>query len=184
MLELVLRTLADTVPLATLSRGYGRKTTSIHEVGSNDDAERSGDEPVQVRTNFPAVRVFVGADRVRAIEQVQREVPDVKVVVLDDALQHRRLNAGLNILLTTAPRGKEDSFIPFSAAEGSCAQKLLRCLVGLAGVALLYFGLKQLFPDTGDSAPLFRFIRYGLVGFWTTYAAPRLFCKLTLCGSR
>ncbi len=84
------------------------------------------------------------------------------------------------ILLTTAPRGKEDSFIPFSAAEGTCAQKLLRCLVGLAGVTLLYFGLKQLFPDTGDSAPLFRFMRYGLVGFWTTYAAPRLFQKLTL----
>ena len=113
MLELVLRTLADTVPLATLSRGYGRKTTSIHEVGSNDDAERSGDEPVQVRTNFPAVRVFVGADRVRAIEQVQREVPDVKVVVLDDALQHRRLNAGLNILLTTAQRPYcDDALIP------------------------------------------------------------------------
>ncbi|MBL7951318.1 MAG: tetraacyldisaccharide 4'-kinase [Flavobacteriales bacterium] len=113
MMELVLRTLDGTSPLATLSRGYGRKTTSIHEVRSDDAAERSGDEPLQVKTNFPAVRVFVGADRVKAIEQIQGEVPGVKAVVLDDALQHRRLNAGLNILLTTAQRPFcDDALIP------------------------------------------------------------------------
>jgi len=50
------------------------------------------------------VRVFVGADRVKAIARIQREVPGVKAVVLDDALQHRRLDASLNILLTTAQR--------------------------------------------------------------------------------
>jgi len=104
MLELVLRTLEGTGTLATLSRGYGRKTTSIHEVVGNDPAERSGDEPLQVKTKFPAVRVFVGADRVKAIARIQREVPGVKAVVLDDALQHRRLDASLNILLTTAQR--------------------------------------------------------------------------------
>lgn len=113
MMELVLRTLADTAPLATLSRGYGRKTTTIHEVRSDDAAEQSGDEPLQVKTNFPAVYVFVGADRVKAIEHIQREVPGVKAVVLDDALQHRRLNAGLNILLTTAQRPYcDDALIP------------------------------------------------------------------------
>lgn len=113
MMELVLRTLKGTAPLATLSRGYGRKTTSIHEVRMEDPAERSGDEPLQVRTNFPAVRVFVGADRVKAIERIQREVSEVKAIVLDDALQHRRLNAGLNILLTTAQRPYcDDALIP------------------------------------------------------------------------
>lgn len=113
MMELVLRTLEGSTPLTTLSRGYGRKTTSIHEVRPDDSAERSGDEPLQVKTNFPAVRVFVGADRVKAIEQIQRDVPEVKAVVLDDALQHRRLNAGLNILLTTAQRPYcDDVLIP------------------------------------------------------------------------
>lgn len=113
MMELVLRTLEGTTPLATLSRGYGRGTTTIHEVQSDDAAERSGDEPLQVKTNFPAVRVYVGADRVKAIEQIQREVPEVKAIVLDDALQHRRLNAGLNILLTTAQRPySDDALIP------------------------------------------------------------------------
>ncbi len=113
MMELVLRTLEGTTPLATLSRGYGRKTTSIHEVKDTDDAEHSGDEPLQVKMKFPAVRVFVGADRLKAIERIQHEVPDVKAVVLDDALQHRRLNAGLNILLTTWQKPYcDDALIP------------------------------------------------------------------------
>ena len=104
MLELVLRTLHGIAPLATLSRGYGRKGTDIHEVQAADTAERSGDEPLQVKGKFDEVRVFVGADRVRAIERIQQLVPQVKAVILDDAFQHRRLKAGLNILLTTYQR--------------------------------------------------------------------------------
>jgi tetraacyldisaccharide 4'-kinase len=104
MLELVLRTLEGNAPVATLSRGYGRTGSDTHEVQATDTAERSGDEPLQVKRKFPEARVFVGADRVAAIELIQREVPDVKAVVLDDALQHRPLDAGLNILLTTWQR--------------------------------------------------------------------------------
>ena len=103
MLELVLRTI-DEGPIATLSRGYGRTSTSIHEVRAVDSSERSGDEPLQVKQKFPEARVFVGADRVKAIGVIQQEVPGVKVVVLDDGLQHRRLKAGLNMLLTTFQR--------------------------------------------------------------------------------
>ena len=113
MMELVLRTLEDAAPIATLSRGYGRSTHSIHEVHAEDDAARSGDEPVQVKRKFPSVRVFVGADRVRGIARIQAEVPQLNAVVLDDALQHRRLNADLNILLTTAQRPYcDDALIP------------------------------------------------------------------------
>ncbi|HQW05784.1 MAG TPA: tetraacyldisaccharide 4'-kinase [Flavobacteriales bacterium] len=101
MLEAILRILAEISPVATLSRGYGRTGNDIHEVHVEDLALQSGDEPVQIKRKFPLVRVFVGADRVRAIDRIQREVPDAKVVVLDDAFQHRRLDAGLNILLTT-----------------------------------------------------------------------------------
>lgn len=104
MLELVLRLLTGTTSLATLSRGYGRRGSDFHEVRPDDSAEHSGDEPVQVKRKFPHVRVFVGADRVAAIEGIQSALHDVRAVVLDDALQHRRLDAGLNILLTTWQR--------------------------------------------------------------------------------
>ncbi|MEZ4757097.1 MAG: tetraacyldisaccharide 4'-kinase [Flavobacteriales bacterium] len=113
MLELILRTLDQQSPLATLSRGYGRRGTDLHEVQPTDDAVRSGDEPVQVKRNFPAVRVFVGADRVAAIAAIQHAIPDLKAVVLDDALQHRALDAGLNILLTTWQRPFcDDALVP------------------------------------------------------------------------
>lgn len=113
MMELVLRTLESTTPLATLSRGYGRKTTTIHEVQATDTAQHSGDEPLQVKHNFPAARVFVGADRVKAIGVIQRAVPDAKAVILDDALQHRKIDAGLNILLTTFQKPYcDDALIP------------------------------------------------------------------------
>jgi len=104
MLEQVLRTLADNGPVATLSRGYGRKSKGFREVLPTDTFQHAGDEPIQVKRKFPHARVFVGADRVGAMERIQREIPGVKAVVLDDALQHRRLNAGLNILLTTWQR--------------------------------------------------------------------------------
>ncbi len=113
MLELVLRTLDGISPLATLSRGYGREGTDIHEVHVEDNAHYSGDEPLQVKRKFPAVRVFVGADRVKAIAHIGQQVPGVRAVVLDDALQHRALDAGLNILLTTWQRPWcDDALIP------------------------------------------------------------------------
>ncbi len=113
MLELVLRMLRGTTPIATLSRGYGRVGGDIHEVRAGDTAERSGDEPVQVKLKFPEAHVFVGADRIEAIDQIQREVPGVKAVVLDDALQHRQLDAGLMILLTTWQRPWcDDALLP------------------------------------------------------------------------
>lgn len=113
MMELVLRNLVGIAPIATLSRGYGRKTTTIHEVTLDDDAARSGDEPLQVKHNFPEARVFVGADRVKAIDVIRSQVPEVKAIVLDDALQHRPLDAGLNILLTTFQRPyADDALLP------------------------------------------------------------------------
>lgn len=113
LLELVLRTLDGIHTIATLSRGYGRKGIDIHEVEPDDTAEKSGDEPLQVKRKFPDVRVFVGADRVKAIEHIQAHVATLKAVVLDDALQHRRLNAGLNILLSTWARPYcDDALVP------------------------------------------------------------------------
>ena len=66
-----------------------------------------------MKRKFPGVRVFVGADRVKAIEHIQQQVPEIKAVLLDDALQHRKLDAGLNILLTTWARPYcDDALVP------------------------------------------------------------------------
>lgn len=102
--ELVLDLLADLGPLATLSRGYGRDGNTSREVHREDDAGLVGDEPLMVKRKHPAVRVFVSADRVAGIGAIIRTAPEVRAVILDDAFQHRKLKAGLNIVLTTWQR--------------------------------------------------------------------------------
>lgn len=67
----------------------------------------------------------------------------------------------------------------FNAKSGSIPQKIIRTLIGLAVVAALYYGLKLVFPGE-DSAQYqaFRFIRYALVGFFTSFVLPKLFILL------
>lgn len=72
----------------------------------------------------------------------------------------------------------------FDAGSGTLAKKAARMVVGLAGVALIYFGVKLAAPKAGqDLYALFRFLRYGLVGAWVSFGAPWLFLRLGLAGS-
>jgi membrane-associated phospholipid phosphatase len=67
------------------------------------------------------------------------------------------------------------------SARGTWPRKALRLLAGLGGIALLYFGLKAVFPKEGQPQyALFRFLRYGFIGFWGSYGAPWTFLKLKL----
>jgi len=67
------------------------------------------------------------------------------------------------------------------SAEGPIWQRVVRFVVGGIGVALIYYGLKMVFPDHGEALYLpFRFVRYVLVGLWAGVAAPWLFVRLRL----
>lgn len=69
----------------------------------------------------------------------------------------------------------------FSAASGTIFQKVLRILLGFVIIAAVYYGLKLVFPGKESQLyKLFRFIRYGLVGFVATFLAPKLFVLLKL----
>jgi tetraacyldisaccharide 4'-kinase len=109
--RLVVETLRGEGAIATLSRGYGGRVGQAGEVKEESAVSDVGDEPLMLKRALPWLRVFVGADRVKAIEEIQRMIPDVKAVVLDDAFQHRRLNAGLNVLLTTWGRPFSDDVL-------------------------------------------------------------------------
>ena len=68
----------------------------------------------------------------------------------------------------------------FLAKEGGW-KRLVRLLVGIIGLFVLYFGLGQLFPDNSDFLSyLLRFVRYTLIGLWTSWWGPSLFEKLNL----
>ena len=87
--------------VATLSRGYKRKTKGYILADAQSDAQQIGDEPRQMKGKFPDIRVAVDEDRRRGIRELLRlEKPQVDVILLDDAFQHRYVKAGMNILLT------------------------------------------------------------------------------------
>jgi tetraacyldisaccharide 4'-kinase len=100
MVEYLIRLLQDDFNVATLSRGYKRKTKGFAIADSTTTALEIGDEPMQFHNKFPAVTVAVGEERLVAIPDILHYRPDTKVIILDDAFQHRPVKAGLNIVLT------------------------------------------------------------------------------------
>jgi tetraacyldisaccharide 4'-kinase len=101
MTEYLIRLLKDHYHTATLSRGYKRKTKGFAIAGVNTSAIDIGDEPMQFHRKFPEVTVAVGEERLIAIPQLLHDRPETEVIILDDAFQHRAVQAGLNILLTS-----------------------------------------------------------------------------------
>jgi tetraacyldisaccharide 4'-kinase len=100
MVEYLVRHLKNIYKVATLSRGYKRKTIGYALATHQTTAIDIGDEPMQFHRKFPDVPVAVGEQRVLAIPQLLHDRPDTEVIILDDAFQHRAIKAGFNILLT------------------------------------------------------------------------------------
>lgn len=102
MIEYIIKLLKTDNKLATLSRGYKRKTKDFQLADEHATAETLGDEPFQFYNKFKDdILVTVDSDRRNGIENLQKHsnVPDI--ILLDDAFQHRSVKAGFNILLTT-----------------------------------------------------------------------------------
>lgn len=86
--------------IAVVSRGYGRTTNGFRYVNPNDFATEVGDEPLQIKQKFVTTVVAVCEERVTAIEKVLKEHPEINLILLDDAFQHRYVRPSINILLT------------------------------------------------------------------------------------
>lgn len=99
MIEYLIRLLHTQYKVATLSRGYRRKTTGFVLADATVTAEMLGDEPLQFYKKFNQLVVAVDADRQNGIAELEkREQPDL--ILLDDAYQHRKVRAGFYVLLT------------------------------------------------------------------------------------
>ncbi|MEN0005978.1 MAG: tetraacyldisaccharide 4'-kinase [Bacteroidota bacterium] len=99
-IEYLIRLLKDYLTIATLSRGYKRKTKGFLEVQPRMTAEQVGDEPLQFKRKYPDITVTVSESRTFAIPEIVGKNPAMQVILLDDAFQHRSVKPGLNILLT------------------------------------------------------------------------------------
>ncbi|MEN8124096.1 MAG: tetraacyldisaccharide 4'-kinase [Bacteroidota bacterium] len=99
--EYLIRLLNDTYKIAVLSRGYKRKSEGFQIADKDSNAQQIGDEPLQYFRKFEDIIVAVDTDRVNGINELQNLDIPPDIILLDDAFQHRKVNAGLNILLTT-----------------------------------------------------------------------------------
>jgi tetraacyldisaccharide 4'-kinase len=101
MIEYLIRLISPLRKVATLSRGYGRKTTGFRIASSTDSALTVGDEPFQFYKKFHRkIIVAVGEERALAIPNILQAHGNVEAMLLDDAFQHRRVKPGFQILLT------------------------------------------------------------------------------------
>lgn len=96
MTEYIIAKLKDSYKIATLSRGYGRKTKGFKFVQENSTVLEVGDEPLQFKRKFKDITVAVCENRCHGIEILK---PNVDLIILDDAYQHRKLKADLYLLL-------------------------------------------------------------------------------------
>lgn len=112
--EYLIRLLKDYFRIATLSRGYNRKTKGFFLADGQSTAEQIGDEPMQFHQKFPGISVCVGEERMLAIPQLLMERPYVQAILLDDAFQHRSVKPGKNIMITEYSRPfTHDHVVPF-----------------------------------------------------------------------
>jgi tetraacyldisaccharide 4'-kinase len=102
--EYITRLLKDIFKVATLSRGYKRKTSGFWEATSSSLVSEIGDEPMQIYRNFPDVRVTVDRNRVHGVKMILEVYPETQVIILDDGFQHRRITPGYSILLSDYER--------------------------------------------------------------------------------
>ncbi len=97
--------------VATLSRGYKRKTKGFILAGDQSTAKEIGDEPRQIKQKFPNIEVAVDSKRVRGIQKLIDSNKDLDVVLLDDAFQHRKVQTNLSILLVDYNRPIDKDFM-------------------------------------------------------------------------
>ncbi len=99
--EYLARLLQKDFRVAILSRGYLRKSKGFVLADESSSFKDIGDEPMQYIHDFGhQVRVAVDRNRRRGVEKLLSLDEAPETIILDDALQHRFIKPGLNLLLT------------------------------------------------------------------------------------
>lgn len=118
--------------LAVLSRGYKRESKGFQQVTLNSSASMVGDEPLQIKKNFPDVTVVVDKNRIQACGFLtepekfrnskaankcwDKDFPAADFIVFDDAFQYRKLKAARSVVLVDYNRPVfDDMLLPFGS---------------------------------------------------------------------
>ncbi len=114
MTEFLIEILRDEYTPAILSRGYKRKSSGFRIVSTNSTVAEVGDEPLQIKQKFKDIVVAVDKNRVNGINKIKEKHPEVDLIILDDAFQHRKVKPAISILLSDYNRPiLTDHFLPY-----------------------------------------------------------------------
>lgn len=125
-IEYLITLLKDDYKIATLSRGYKRKSKGYILADKDSTANQLGDEPMQIKRKFPDILVSVDKKRVNGVKNLLKSEHGntLSAVLLDDAFQHRSIKAGLSILLIDYNRPITRDFImPYGRLRESSQEK-------------------------------------------------------------
>lgn len=101
VIEYLIRLTSEKYNVATLSRGYGRKTTGFLKANQFSEYQEIGDEPLQYFKKFgKKIIVTVDEKRQRGIQNLISEEQTLDLILMDDSFQHKYVIPGLSILLT------------------------------------------------------------------------------------
>lgn len=122
--EYIVGVLSGQYNTAVLSRGYKRKTRGFLLANSNSTPDSIGDEPLQIYQKFGSrVKVAVCEDRRKGIRELLKAFPNIELIVLDDAFQHRYVKPKVSVLLMDYTRPLyEDKLLPLGRLRESAHQ--------------------------------------------------------------
>jgi tetraacyldisaccharide 4'-kinase len=169
MIEHLIRLTDGKARVATLSRGYGRKTKGFRLATDTDTAETIGDEPMQFYRKYKQkITVAVGEERAFAIPNILQEREETEVIFLDDAFQHRQVKPSFNVLLSDYNNPfYTDYMLPSgrlregrAGARRADAVVVTKCPAGLQDESMLAIE-HSIRRYAGDKPVFFSTIRYG-----------------------
>ena len=89
-------------PSTVISRGFGRTSSGVQIVADREsiilDVDAGGDEPHLIAKESPGTPVIVAEHRIDGVRLAEKQFA-ARIVVLDDAFQHRSLLRDLDIVL-------------------------------------------------------------------------------------
>ena len=115
--EYIIEALYRRYHVGVLSRGYKRKTKGFILASNNMTPRDIGDEPYQIFNKFTGlITLAVCENRRKGIRELLRIDPDINLILLDDAFQHRYVVPKVNIVLVDYNRPPyEDKLMPLGS---------------------------------------------------------------------
>lgn len=113
--EYIVEALMGKYNIGVLSRGYKRATKGFVLATPQSRPEDIGDESYQIYRKFgPDITVAVCEKRSEGIRKMREINPDLSMIILDDAFQHRYVKPSVSVILTEYNRPIfNDKLLPY-----------------------------------------------------------------------